>query len=127
VVSADIAGSMYTTFLASAFRSIRFGIGEAHGKGIAVQLNYLLDRGAFTVSADGTFAVDDTKIRGAVEDLTRDLMTMQATGDRAACVELLATLGVVRPDVQRVLDQLLDVPVDIEPIFKTARDLRDGS
>ncbi len=50
--------TMYTTFLASAFRSIRFGITEAHGRGQAVQLNYLLDQGAFTVNADGTFAVD---------------------------------------------------------------------
>ena len=40
---------MYTTFLASAFRSIRFGVNEAHGRGIAIQLNYLLDHGAFTV------------------------------------------------------------------------------
>ncbi len=38
--------TMYTTFLASAFRSIRFGINEAHGRGQAIQLNYLLDQGA---------------------------------------------------------------------------------
>ena len=54
-----IARTMYTTFLASAFRSIRFGVNEAHGRGIAIQLNYLLDAGAFRVNADGTFAVDD--------------------------------------------------------------------
>ena len=46
-----IAKTMYTTFLASAFRSIRFGVNEAHGRGIAVQLNYLLDAGAFKVAA----------------------------------------------------------------------------
>ena len=50
---------MYTTFLASTFRSIRFGINEAHGKGIALQLNYLLDNGGFVVNPDGTFAVVD--------------------------------------------------------------------
>ena len=49
---------MYTTFLASMFRSIRFGITEAHGRGVAMQLNYLLDHGAFVVGADGTFAVN---------------------------------------------------------------------
>ena len=37
--------TMYTTFLASAFRSLRFGINEAHGRGQAIQLNYLLDKG----------------------------------------------------------------------------------
>ena len=60
------------------FRSIRFGITEAHGKGIALQLNYLLDHGAIVVTADGTFSVVDAKIKDAVAALTRDLMTMQA-------------------------------------------------
>ena len=55
--------TMYTTFLASAFRSLRFGINEAHGRGQAIQLNYLLDKGAFTVNGDGTFSVDTGKIR----------------------------------------------------------------
>ena len=54
--------TMYTTFLASAFRSIRFGIDEAHGKGMALQLNYLLDAGAVKVAQDGTFAVVPEKI-----------------------------------------------------------------
>jgi hypothetical protein len=50
-VDASIARTMYTTFLASSFRSIRFGINEAHGRGIAIQLNYFLDQGAFVVGA----------------------------------------------------------------------------
>ena len=37
--------TLYSTFLASAFRSIRFGTNEAHGKGQAMQVNDLLDRG----------------------------------------------------------------------------------
>jgi hypothetical protein len=114
---------MYRTFLASAFRSIRFGINAAHGRGIALQLNYLLDRGAVVVNADGTFAVVDDQIRGAVADLTRDLMTMQAVGDYEAAQELLSTMVVVRPEVQRVLDQLSEVPVDIEPNFVSAQEL----
>ena len=50
--------TMYTTYLASMFRSIRFGINEAHGRGVAIQLNYFLDHGGVTVAPDGTFAVD---------------------------------------------------------------------
>jgi hypothetical protein len=121
VIAPAIAQSMYSTFLASTFRSIRFGLNEAHGKGIAVQLNYLLDQGAFTVGADGTFAVVDGKIREAVANLTRDIMTLQATGDYAAAQELLKKYVVIRPEVQRVLDKLADVPVDIEPNFVTAK------
>jgi hypothetical protein len=121
VVSKDIARTMYTTFLASTFRSIRFGINEAHGKGIALQLNYLLDRGGFVVNPDGTFAVVDGKIQSGVESLTRDLMTIQAEGNYTAAQGMLKEMVVVRPEVQKVLERLKDVPVDIEPRFVTAR------
>jgi hypothetical protein len=90
-----------------------------------VQLNYLLDHGAVVVNDDGTFAVVEEAIASAVADLTRDILTLQATGDRDAAVELLETMGVVRPEVQRVLDRLTDVPVDIEPLFMTAREIRE--
>jgi hypothetical protein len=116
-VSADIGRNMYDTFLASMFRSIRFGLSEAHGKGIALQINYLLDHGAVAVNADGTFAVVDAKIREAVVALTRELMTIEADGNYAGAQELLKTMVVVRPEVQRVLDKLTNVPVDIEPRF----------
>ncbi len=120
VLPASIAESMYDTFLASAFRSIRFGINEAHGRGIAIQLNFLLDQGAVTVAPDGTFAVVPATIKGAVEALTRQIMTLQAAGDYAAAKRLIDTLGLVRPEVQRVLDRLAAVPVDISPRFTSA-------
>jgi hypothetical protein len=112
-----IATTMYTTFLASAFRSIRFGVNEAHGRGIAVQLNYLLDAGAFKAMPGGTFAVDESKIADAVTSLTREIMTLQAEGDYAKAKDLLGRLGIVRPEVQKLLDRLATVPVDIEPRF----------
>jgi hypothetical protein len=119
--------TMYTTFLASAFRSIRFGITEAHGRGQAVQLNYLLDRGAFKVNPDGTFAVDAARIREGVEALTREIMTLQAEGSYAKARTMIDTLGVVRPETKAVLDRLNDVPVDIEPRFTTADQLLRSS
>src|SRR5678815_2348438 len=115
--------TMYTTYLASMFRSIRFGITEAHGRGVAIQLNYFLDNGGVTVAQDGTFAVNPERIKQNVLDLTRDIMTMQATGDVQAGKQMLDKLGVVRPQVQTVLDRLKDVPVDIEPRFVTADQL----
>src|SRR6185312_10052195 len=84
-----IAKTMYTTFLASAFRSIRFGLNEAHGRGIAIQLNYLLDAGAFKERPDGTFTVDNTKIGDAVTALTREIMTLQAEGSYAKAKGLI--------------------------------------
>src|SRR5687767_15035011 len=112
--------TMYTTYLASMFRSIRFGINEAHGRGVALQLNYFLDNGGVTVSPDGTFAVNAARIKQNVIDLTRDLMTMQAVGDYAATKEMFTKLAVNRPPTQAVLDRLKNVPVDIEPRFVTA-------
>ena len=116
--------TMYTTYLASMFRSIRFGLNEAHGRGVAIQMNYFLDKGGVTVSPDGTFAVNPARIKQNIIDLTRDLMTMQAVGDYAASKQMIATMAVVRPQVQRVLDRLTSVPVDIEPRFVTAASLR---
>jgi hypothetical protein len=119
----DFERTMYTTYLASMFRSIRFGITEAHGRGVAIQMNYFLDHGGVTVAADGTFAVDPARIRQNVVDLTREIMTLQARGDYDAAKRMQTTLGVVRPPVQVVLDRLTAVPVDIEPRFTTARQL----
>jgi hypothetical protein len=107
---------LYTTFLASAFRSLRFGLTEAHGKGMALQFNYLADKGAFVANADGTFAVDMAKVKGAVRDLCHDLLTIEAQGDYAAAKKMLDTLGVVRPGMQRAIDGLKAIPTDINPV-----------
>jgi Peptidase family M49 len=123
VLDASMGRSMYTTFLASAFRSIRFGLNESHGRGIAIQLNSLLDAGAFTVAPDGTFAIKPATIKEAVSALTRDIMLLQARGDYAAAKDMLLRYGVVRPEVKRALDTMGHVPVDIEPRFVTAAEL----
>ncbi|MBI3047351.1 MAG: hypothetical protein HYY76_03480 [Acidobacteria bacterium] len=121
-----LGATMYTTYLASMFRSIRFGINEAHGRGVAMQLNYFLDNGGVAVAPDGTFAVNPDRIRQNVVDLTRDIMTLQAVGGHDDARQMIERLAVVRPPVQAVLDRLADVPVDIAPRFVTAAQLLDG-
>jgi hypothetical protein len=111
---------LYNTFLASAFRSLRFGLAEAHGKGMAVQFNYLLNRGAFVALAGGTYEVNFDKIKAAVKDLDHDLLTLEATGDYAGAKKMLDELGVLRPELAAALDRLKDIPTDIEPVFVTA-------
>jgi len=115
--------TLYTTFLASAFRSIRFGVNEAHGKGIAIQLNSLLDQGGFVAKPDGTFSVNPERVKEGVTGLTRDIMTIQAEGDYQKAKALLDRLGIVRPVIQKALDKLTSVPVDIDPSFSTATQL----
>jgi hypothetical protein len=117
VIDKAQAKAMYTTFLASAFRSLRFGLGEAHGKGMALQMNYLLDQGGFKANPDGTFSVDFTKVKQGVAGLTHDIMTIQANGDYAKAKELLDRMVNIRPEVQRVIDRGSAGPVDIEPRF----------
>ena len=107
---------LYTTYLASAFRSVRFGVTEAHGKGMALQFNYFLDKGAFTVNADGTFNVEVPKMKSAVRDLTHELLTIEAQGNYTAAKNMLDTLAVIRPAMQRALNGLKDLPTDIDPV-----------
>jgi hypothetical protein len=123
VLSRSLQESIYDTFLASAFRSIRFGITEAHGRGTAIQLNFLLDYGAISVGKDGTFSVNGSKIKEGIRALTHDIMTLQAEGSYEKAKDLIERLGVVRPEVQKVLNKLQDVPVDIKPRFTTAEGL----
>jgi len=115
--------NLYTTYVASAFRSLRFGATEAHARGQAVQINYLMDKGAVTAQPDGRFAIDFGKMKQAVRDLDHDLLTLEATGDYAGAKRLLDRMGVVRPEMRRVLDKLADIPVDIEPLYVTAEQL----
>ena len=113
---------MYTTYLASMFRSVRFGITEAHGKGIAVQFNYLMDKGAVQYNEQtGTFTINRARVKDAVRDLTHDIMMLQAEGSYEKAKTMLDNYGVVRPPMQRALDRLGNVPVDIEPIFPLAQ------
>ena len=123
VIDKKLERSMYTTFLASTFRTLRFGLAQAHAKGMALQVNNLFDHGAIRVDRDGTFSLDLPKTKRAVVDLTHDIMTIQAHGDYAAAQALLKRQVSIRPEVQRVLDRLTDVPVDIAPRLVTAEEL----
>jgi len=113
---------LYTTYLASSFRSVRFGITEAHGKGQALQFNYLLDEGAIKVDeASGAYSIDTSKIKDAVRKLTSEILTIEAEGSYDKAKAMLDKYGVIRPAMQKALDKLSDVPVDIEPNFTLAK------
>ncbi|HXE91357.1 MAG TPA: hypothetical protein VNK82_10380 [Terriglobales bacterium] len=111
---------LYHTYLASAFRTLRFGVTDSHARGMAIQFNYLRDKGAYVLNADGTFSVDFAKVKAAVRDLDRDLLMIEATGDYAGARKMIESLSVIRPEMQAVMDKLKDTPTDIEPVFVTA-------
>jgi len=60
--------------------------------------------------------VDSAKIAGAVRDLVRDLLTIEATGDYTRAKKMLDELGVLRPPMEQALGKLKDIPTDIEPV-----------
>ncbi len=111
---------LYNTFLASGFRTLHFGLTDSHARGMAIQLNYLLDKGGFVSYGDGTFGVDFGKIKQAVADLDHEFLTIEATGDYARASALMKRYVVIRPDVQKALERMKQVPNDIRPAFTTA-------
>jgi hypothetical protein len=110
---------LYTTYLASTFRTLRFGTSDAHGKGMVVQMNFLMDKGAIRANNDGTFSIDFTKIKQAVRDLDTMLLTLEAKGDYAGAKNLLDNAK-LRPEVEKAIRKLSDLPVDIAPRYVTA-------
>jgi hypothetical protein len=105
----------YVTFLASLFRSVRFGAGDAHGRANVVAFNFLERAGAFRREANGKYRVDFAKMRAAVDELSKQILMLQGNGDYAGVTQLYTELGTISPVLQGDLDRLKakGIPVDI--------------
>jgi hypothetical protein len=111
---------------AGLFRSVRFGIGEAHGKGAAVQINRFLEAGGATWdAAEGRFTVDFAKLEAANKALLTELLTLQHQGDAQAAAAFLDKYGVMSEAMSQALAKIGDVPVDIRPVFPLAGESGD--
>lgn len=109
---------MRATYVAGLFRAMRFGIGEAHGKGAAMQYRYLRDKGAIVWDADAKrFRIDETKIDGAIRSLVGDIVQLQGSGDYAGTKAFLDKWGVSDPEANQVIASMTHIPVDIRPIY----------
>lgn len=109
------------TFLAGLFRSVRFGIAEAHGQANAIQFNWLVEQGAVTRdAASGRFRAAPDRFPAAVEALLARILTVQARGDYAGAKELIARYAVMPPELADALAKLDGIPVDIRPRFPLA-------
>jgi len=111
---------LYATYAAIMFRSLRFGVGEAHGRGTAMQWNWLREKGGIVPSANGRFRVDFDKFREGVKSLATELLTIEATGDFNRANALLTKYGVTNAEIDAVNARLTDIPVDITPVFPAA-------
>lgn len=115
---AELGEQTAATYLAGFFRSVRFGVEEAHGRANMMAFNYFREKGAYVYDeASGRWSVDMKKIRGVVEEFSREILMIQARGDYDGAKRFISTYGEMGPEVEASLARLEDVPVDIEPRF----------
>lgn len=122
-IAAETRDRMLVSYFAGLFRSARFGVAEAHGKGAALQINRLVEVGAATVGSDGKYKVDLTKIEAAVSDLVRDICMLQHNGDAAAADAFLARYGALSDTTKAAIDRLTEIPIDILPKYPLAGEI----
>jgi hypothetical protein len=124
-------GDNYVTFIASIFRSIRFGASSAHGRANVARFNFFQDLGAFTRdSATGTYRVDFDKVVEATNALSAKILEFQGRGDYDGVVAWMAEMSVIRPQLQADLDRLATarIPVDVTyEMGKAVLGLEDGT
>lgn len=112
------------TYLAGLFRGIRFGITEAHGKGSALQFNYMLEKGAITFDPSSkAFAVNFKKFQKTVRDLVHDICVLQATGNYEGTKKMFEKYVHMPEILKTSLEKLQDIPVDIVPHYTVAERL----
>lgn len=121
----DFRDKLLISYFAGLFRSVRFGVAEAHGKGAAFQINRYLEEGAASFdAATGLFTVDTKKLEASIEKLVHDVVMLQHNGDKAAVDAFLTTYAVMSPPMEQALAKLDGIPIDIRPIYPVAGEQR---
>jgi len=119
VLPKSFENEMWVTFLAGTFRSVRFGINEAHGGGNAIIYNYLLESGAYDFDkTTEKVKVNFEKIYPSLKELATKLLMIQATGDYQGSLDLIAKYGIETESMKILVDKLSVLPVDIKPEFE---------
>ncbi len=107
----------YASYVGGIFRTVRFGTAEAHGQAEMMEFNYLSERGAIKRNSDGRYAIDYEKIPSALADLTKELLEIEATGDRSRAEHWFQKYDAMPEELKVSLRAASDVPVDIDPIY----------
>ena len=114
----------YVTFMASVFRSVRFGAASAHGIANMVRFNYFVDEGAFIRDATtGTYRVDMAAMKDAVNHLSRLLLVIQGDGDRLAAQRLIADRGQLMSPLFEDLARLKEANIPVDVMFEQGEKL----
>jgi hypothetical protein len=121
---ASFEENIYASFLGGFFRSVRFGVGEAHGNANVVQFNYLMDKGAIEVRPDGKFAYVPAKMKDALKALAHDVLMIEARGDYDGAKAFIAKHGEVPPELAKAIAGLTGLPTDLKPVFTIERQMQ---
>jgi hypothetical protein len=114
----EMLDGIYASYLGDTFRTIRFGIAEAHGAGAMMELSFLTEQGAIhRDSSTGLYAVDFQKMPAAMASLAKELLEQEATGDRARTENWFKKYAVMPPELAAALAKGADIPVDVDPDF----------
>ena len=117
----------YVTFLASIFRSIRFGAGNAHGRANAAELSFLEERGAFTRdSASGRYRVDFPRMRAAVDSMAARILRFQGDGDYAGVTRFMRERATIPAALQQDLDRLGEKGIPVDIVFEQGMDVLEA-
>jgi hypothetical protein len=114
----------YASYVGDLFRSMRFGTAEAHSQAEMLEFNYLSERGAIRRNPNGRYAIDYEKIPIAIADLTKELLEIEATGDRQRAEEWFTKRAQMPEELRVSLKLASDVPVDIDPVFEFSQPVR---
>jgi hypothetical protein len=106
----------YASHIAGIFRTVRYGTAEAHGRAEMMEFNYFVEQKAVSRSG-GKYSVDFARMPGAVAQLAKELLVMEATGDRAGAEAWFNRYDKMPAELAEALKSAKDVPVDVEPKF----------
>jgi hypothetical protein len=110
------ARDYYASHVAGIFRTVRFGVAEAHAKAEMMEFNYFVEQRAITRDASGRYAIDFVKFPVAVASLAKELLEIEATGNRARAEAWFRKYGTMPADLTAALSKTGSVPVDVDPI-----------
>lgn len=108
----------YASFVASIFRSIRFGAASAHGIANMLEFNFLLDESAITKNNEGKYIIDFEKMKNAVSKMTERIITIQANGDYNAAKKWIDEKGTISADLQKDLNKINETKIPVDIVFQ---------
>jgi hypothetical protein len=117
VIPKEKAQEFYASHVAGIFRTVRFGVAEAHGRAEMMEFNYFVEQGAITLDPKtGKYAIDFTKMQTAIASLAKELLEIEATGDRNRAEQWFKKYDSMPSELKSALASVKDVPVDIDPV-----------